>query len=72
MIIGSRQKLQNTNINSNIKIAFGGNEVKQVLTTKSLLIKNYVAKNILIATVKGFPALLELLVVLNLMLIPVA
>ena len=36
MIIGSRQKLQNTNINSNIKIACGGNEVKQVLTTKSL------------------------------------
>ena len=36
MIIGSRQKLQNTLMNSNINIAIGGNEVKQVLTTKSL------------------------------------
>ena len=37
MIIGPRQKLQNTLMNSNINIAIGGNEViKQVLTTKSL------------------------------------
>ena len=36
MIIRSRQKLQNTLMNSNINIAIGGNEVKQVLTTKSL------------------------------------
>ena len=36
MIIGSRQKLRNTLMNSNINIAIGENEVKQVLTTKSL------------------------------------
>ena len=36
MIIGSREKLQNTLMDSNINIAIGGNEVKQVSTTKSL------------------------------------
>ena len=36
MIIGSRQKLQNTLMNSNINIVIGENEVKQVLATKSL------------------------------------
>ena len=36
MSIGSRQKLQITTINSNTKIGIGGNEVKQVLTIKSL------------------------------------
>ena len=34
--VGSRQKLQNTVMSSNINIAIGGNEVKQVLTTKRL------------------------------------
>ena len=36
MIIGSMAKLQNTRMNSITNIAIGGNEVKQVLTTKSL------------------------------------
>ena len=36
MIIGSRQKLQNTNMDNNMKIAIGENEVKQVLSTKRL------------------------------------